>query len=296
MMPIVIGVVVLVILAIVALMASQKFRNYVLDALGGTWDLIVANRPAGTSIQTILRPIGWTLFGLFMLMIISWIAFFALMLYLGIKADAVGSAIIIAFLFPAWCVLRIFKPRILPGPPRRNIIWRFLGVPYRFASVALVIALPFFLLGVLLSMKGSTGRIARNAKQGIANSMDERSSKSERESGKFALVRENAVLTDSAVGGNPVGEVTVGMVVRVLDLNTERIASDEAEGKLRVMRPNKFMGYDQGQTGYIPTRALDFEWERKYSTAMAFSDPPRCLYENPRTGDCQIWYNGKRKL
>lgn len=168
-------------------------------------------------------------------------------------------------------------------------------------SVAVIAALLMFGIPERIApeITKSSGRLARNAKQGIANSMDDRSSKSEREAGKFALVRENVVLTDSATGGEPVGEATVGMVVRVLDLNTERVASEESEGKLRVMLPNKFKGYDQGQTGFIPTRALDFNWEKKYTTDRkddsAFSDPSvECIEKNPKTGGCLTWQYKRR--
>jgi hypothetical protein len=92
----------------------------------------------------------------------------------------------------------------------------------------------------------------------IANSFDKGSLKSEPEMGKFAKVLEDSQIYNQS--RQPVFPVQKGVTVLVKDLNGQKSGAD-SEGMTKVMLPNRYGDFQQGNEGWIPTRKLDWNWQ-----------------------------------
>jgi len=231
-----------------AIFLSTRIRNTVMDYVAGATNYVVGAWPTWGSIWTALRPVWITLLVLLGLTILSWIVFFGLMLSLGIYSNSPWYGALIGIAFPIWCILYIIK------------MGKLTKIPLWITTIFLIVAIPHFLLGVWSpEIKSSFDGWMGFQKQEVANSLDKDSAQSEPVSGIFAVVIDDTTIVNNK--GEPVREVKRGEVVRVISLETIK-ATVEAEGMLSIRCQDKY-GHYGGSTGLIPSRLLDWKWNKE---------------------------------
>lgn len=109
-------------------------------------------------------------------------------------------------------------------------------------------------------IKDSADRRVTTIEQSITNALDKSSLKSELESGIFAKVRTPTTAYTSSAPYTPLHQFTVGDMVLVLDTKGAK-ADKSGEGGVHVMWANPAGDFVAGNTGYIPTRTLDWDWQ-----------------------------------
>ncbi|PIR73806.1 MAG: hypothetical protein COU40_00535 [Candidatus Moranbacteria bacterium CG10_big_fil_rev_8_21_14_0_10_35_21] len=261
---------------------ANNLRNQIIDvvtagALGAQglfhWS-ITALRNAWTNISPRVRRIRRILF----LFTALW---FLTVIGLGIYGNALGSSIVIAIVFPVWCILLILSPLIVAsacgaGRIRTSFcnIFRIVNIP---TTVLLIIfGLPFLIGMCSPEFNTSLWRYIGNKTLEGSNSLNKGSLNSEPESGIFGTVSENTTLYND--NNSPFKKIERGMFVRVLDLEGKK-ANRESEGLTYVMTPNEDGDFIKGSRGYIPSRKVN--WDRKESTASVKpSEPDRNVVFN----------------
>lgn len=188
------------------------------------------------------------------------VAFFLVlvpMIFLGIYAHSVVSAITIVVLFPFWflaCLIPsgMINHRWFPGSGMLKLAKVLLSIALLVATVNLGIGLwsP--------TVKQSADRSSGNFKQVIANFLDKCSLKSESESGIFAVITEDKAVLYNDISQVVVENIPKGTPVKVVDLKGEP-AAPRFEGMTKVMLKNEHGDFVGGFEGYIPSRKLDLK-------------------------------------
>lgn len=186
---------------------------------------------------------------------IPWVLFVVLMISLGAYAHSIPSAVVISVLLPIW-----FSAFIMPE--KANKLW-VLGPIIRIVKVVfspiLIIATIFLFVGLWSpAVKGSLNRLAGNSKQAVANSFDKNSVQSEAEAGTFGSLPEETWVYNEY--GQPFRKLPQGTLVRMLNLNGVPVQPD-SEGLAQVMLPNETGDFIKGNTGYVPSRKIDWDWK-----------------------------------
>ena len=188
-----------------------------------------------------------------------WLLFIVAMSMLGVYANSLPSALVITFLLPIWFLAFIM-------PPQANKLW-ILGPVIRIvryvSSPILVIAAIFLFVGIWSpAVKSSFDRWSGNKKQTVANSFDKSSVQSEAEAGTFGFLPEETWVYNQY--GQPFRKLPQGALVRALDLSGVPVQPD-SEGLVQVMLPNETGDFIRGNTGYIPSRKINWNWQDTHS-------------------------------
>jgi len=186
---------------------------------------------------------------------VGWVMFIALTIGIGVYANSPWSALTIVVLFPLWFLAFIM-------PPFVNKVWIF-GPVVRIVRIVfspiLIAAVIFLFVGIWSpAVKGSLNRWAGNSKQAVANSFDKNSVQSEAEAGTFGSLPEETWVYNEY--GQPFRKLPQGTLVRMLNLNGVPVQPD-SEGLAQVMLPNETGDFIKGNTGYVPSRKIDWDWK-----------------------------------
>lgn len=209
-----------------------------------------------------LKPALRYLFIAFCIMMFLWVVFIIIFSVTGALTNSPISGFLFGVLFPVW-----FLFFILPKGIRTKT--RFIAIPIwgRLAQFSLWALTPIVLTAFILlcvgvwspTIKGSANRQGENVKQELANSLDKNSLKSEKESGIFAKI--STKTTAYNMKYQPLHQFAVGDTVLVLD--TKALPADKkGEGAVHVMWANSIGDFVDSNTGYIPTRTLDWDWQK----------------------------------
>jgi hypothetical protein len=254
-----------VVLFILTLVFSVRFQTLVVLALtiGGTAVQGTWTRVSGIAMRVARFS--------FVALIILWIVNFIFFLTVGLKVNSPISGLILGIFVPAWSMLYIIsKIFVVSEATAGGMVHRFMactgGVmhrlmsgPYLISKLFVFLALPFFIFGVWSpEVKGSADRWSGNKKSSFANWFDKKSVQSEKESGIFGIVTE-ATRAHNAQK-LPVFAVPSGTLIKVANLKGIP-ATEDAEGMIKVMLPNKHGIYLEGNSGYIPSRLIDWDYK-----------------------------------
>ncbi len=268
------GLLLLVIIAVLVAVAVY-FRAEIANIIAGS-----AYLAAGT-FRTVWPAIGNVILIAVGVFFLGWLILAVLIIGLGAYAHAIGCSIAILVLFPIWFLAFIM-------PPIASRVW-ILGpvikvVRYVFSPI-LAIAVIFLLVGIWSpAVKSSFDRWHKDGKQTVANSLDKRSLQSEAESEILGFLPEETWVYNQ--NGNPFRKLSQGTLVRALDLRGVP-AQPDSEGLVRVMIPNEIGDFIKGNTGYVPSRKIRWDWRDAKTSHDRAADIQRKIELDRKAGELQ---------
>lgn len=258
---------VVVLLVVVTVIFSARFRGTIYRSLQlagiivqGAWRRAVAAAPGvGRVFMIIVGAAVATAFVSLVILCLLWLANVVIFTAVGFYVESPVSGFLLGVLLPFWSLLFILS--------KFPVIRRFTKVPCIISGVVIMILLPLFLLGVWSpTAKSSLNRLHNNAKQSVANGFDKRSLQTEAEAGTFGFLPEGTWVYNQY--GQPFRKLPQGSLVRAMDLNGVPVQPD-SEGLLQVMLPNETGDFVKGNTGYVPSRKIEWDWKGALASQKA---------------------------